>query len=288
MQYEAVWRELRDGVDARRSAVAGEAKQRQPTEAGSPATAGPADNVVPHPARHHSRPNQVDGAQAAAGLQSGELNWAQALAALRRSQVEEAQAPGTVEWMSLHPLVKEAIASATATHDWYDRRASHVKNLSRLSRLFAIWLAVLGGLCPLLPDSMFAPFLDYFSASGATATGSGLVFFVIAGGFMLLDQAFGFSSSWMRYRLAALRLGKLIRTFAVDVESELAKCGGKRLPAEQVESILARLKAFVTEVENRKIEETETWVAEFKAGLLQIEQITKGRGKSGAGQTSGQ
>jgi hypothetical protein len=135
---------------------------------------------------------------------------------------------------------------------------------------------------------MFAPFLEYFSASGATATGSGLVFFVIAGGCLLLDQALGFSSSWMHYRLAALRLGKLIRTFAVDVESERAKCGGKRLPPDRADSILDRLKAFVAEVENRKIEETETWVAEFKAGLLQIEQFARGRGKSAAGPKDGQ
>ena len=196
--------------------------------------------------------------------------------------------------MALPPLIKEAIASATATQAWYDKRASHVKNLSRWVRLAAIVLGILGGLCPLISESLFGPLLiDVakllgISSGGVTATGSGLVFFVIAGGCMLLDQAFGFSSSWMRYRLAELRLSKLIRTFAVDVESELAKCGGKRLPAEQAESILTRLKAFVADVENRKIEETETWVAEFKAGLLQIEQITKGRGKPIAGQTSAQ
>ena len=294
MQYEAVWRELRDGVDARRSAVAGGAKQREPARAESPTAANPADNVVPHPARHYPRPNQVDGPQAAAGPQPGEGDWAQALAALRRNQLDEVQAPGTVEWMALHPLIKEAIASATATQNWYDRRASHVKNLSRWVRLAAIVFGILGGLCPLVPESFVGPLLAYLPSllgiplDRITATGSGLVFFVIAGGCMLLDQAFGFSSSWMRYRLAELRLSRLIRTFAVDVESELAKCGGKRLPAEQAESILASLKKFVADVETHKIDETETWVREFKAGLVQIEQITKGRGKPGTGQTGGQ
>jgi hypothetical protein len=43
---------------------------------------------------------------------------------------------------------------------------------------------------------------------------------------------------------------------------------------------LARLKAFVARVDDINIEETETWIAEFKVGLLQLEQFTKGTGKS--------
>jgi hypothetical protein len=249
MQYDAAWQELRQRAGAGR-AVAG-ALRSQTAGSVSSTTASAEDNVVALSARQDLHPHAT-------------------------------QAAAAVEWTALEPLVKEVIANASATHAWYDRRASHVKNLSRLSRLFAIWLGVIGGACPLLPDSMFAPFLAFFPPSGATATGSGLVFFVLAGGCLLLDQAFGFSTSWMRYRLAELRLGKLIRTFAVEVDCEVAKCGGKRLPADRADSILARLKAFVAEVESRKIEETETWVAEFKAELLQIEQFTKTRGKSTA------
>jgi hypothetical protein len=259
MQYEAAWQELRQRAGAGRP-IAGAMLREQAAALVSPTPASADDNVVALPMRHDLHPSHGDAAQAAAG----------------------------VEWTAIEPLVKEVIANASATHAWYDKRASHVKNLSRLSRLFAIWLGVIGGLCPLLPDSMFAPFLAYFPNSGATATGSGLVFFIFAGGCLLLDQAFGFSTSWMRYRLAELRLGKLIRTFAVEVDCELAKCGGKRLPADRADAIFARLKAFVAEVENRKIEETETWVAEFKAGLLQMEQFTKTRGKSTAGQNNGQ
>jgi hypothetical protein len=117
----------------------------------------------------------------------------------------------------------------------------------------------------------------------ATVGALGLVLFGLAGGCLLLDQAFGFSSSWMRYRLAELRMGKLIRTFALEVETELAKCG-KNLPDDQANSLVARLKAFVAGVNDINIEETETWIAEFKAGLLQIEQFTKGSGKSLNGQ----
>jgi SMODS and SLOG-associating 2TM effector domain 2 len=259
MQYEAAWQELRQRAGAGR-AVAGKMLREPAAALVSSTTASADDNVVALPARHDLHPSHGDAAPAAAA----------------------------VEWTALEPLVKEVIANASATHAWYDKRASHVKNLSRITRLCAIWLGVLGGLCPLLPDSfLLTPFLPYFEDSRTTATGSGLVFFVIAGGCLLLDQAFGFSTSWMRYRLAELRLGKLIRTFAVEVDSELAKCGGKRLPADRADIILARLKAFVAEVENRKIEETETWVSEFKAGLLQIEQFTKTRGNPRADEITG-
>jgi hypothetical protein len=281
MQYDAAWQELRQRAGAGRREPAGGVTRQQMAGAGS-RTASAENNVVPYPTRHYPQPSQVHESQPSADPQHSQ--GPHALAAPQSGLVGRGQAPAAMEWTALEPLVKAAIASASATHAWYDKRASHVKNLSRLSRLFAIWLGVLGGVCPLLPASLFAPLLEYFPASGATATGSGLVFFAIAGGCLLLDQAFGFSSSWMRYRLAELRLGKLIRTFAVEVESELAKCGGKSLPSDRAESILARLNAFVAEVENRKIEETESWVAEFKAGLLHIEQFAKGRGKSAAGE----
>lgn len=281
MQYEAAWKELKHRADAERQPFSGRVTRQNPAGAGSSTAASAVDNVVPYRARHELPPVQAHGQSTGAPQQS---RGALPPAAPQPGQSDGAQATAAMEWSALEPLVKQAIASARATHAWYDKRASHVKNLSRWSRLVAIWLGVLGGLCPLLPTSMFAPFLEYFPASGATATGSGLVFFGFAGGCLLLDQAFGFSSAWMRYRLAELRLGKLIRTFEVAVESELAKCGGKILSAHRADYVLARLKGFVADVENRKIEETENWVAELKAGLLQIEQIAKGRAKSGAGQ----
>jgi hypothetical protein len=112
-----------------------------------------------------------------------------------------------------------------------------------------------------------------------TPSGTGLVLFLLAGACLLVDQVFGYSSSFARFRLIELKLGKLIRTFALDVELELAKCGGKILPGDRAHSILEELKAFVAHVEDINIEDTETWIAELKAGLQQIEQFTRASGK---------
>jgi hypothetical protein len=291
MQYEAAWRELRH------RAVAGGVRRQHVTGAASSPTASAEDNVVPYPARHDLQPRVLDGAQASP--------------APLPSQVASAQAPAAMEKAALERMVKEAIKSANDDLAWYNKRAKHVKRMSRGMRRWAIYLGVLGGLCPLLSESVFgvlAPVLGglflavltpLFNLSApvlteseqlvdaigkVSASGTGLVCFALAGGFLLLDQVFGYSSSWMRYRLAELRLGKLVRTFSLEAESELAMCDGKSLPLDQAKSILARLKAFVAGLEDIRIEETETWVAEFKAGLLQMDQFTKTRGKSVDGQ----
>jgi hypothetical protein len=200
-----------------------------------------------------------------------------------------------MEWTVLEPLVREATRRAEANRAWYDTRASSNKKISRRLRFGAIALGLVGGLCPLLPDSVFAPVLEgilnwYKGFLGAevtiTRSGTGLVFFLFSGACLLIDQVFGYTSSATRFRLIELKLGKLMRTFALEIECELAKYGGRSLPGARVDSILADLKAFVARVEDINIEDTETWIAEVKAGLLQIEQFGRGSAKSAPGQRS--
>jgi hypothetical protein len=257
-------------------------------------TANSEDNVVRHPALHDLPPGHPRGPQASAAPQPG----------------QGAQARGAMEKAALVRLVEEAIRSAEGTRKWYDKNASSVKKWSRGSRTWTIVLGVLGSLCHLVPASWFAkavasgleqPVDATVVAAEAIAAAEaklgaamvaaeanlgalGLVFFMLAGSLLLYDQVFGFSTAWMRYRLAELRLGTLIGSFTLEVEAELAKCGGMTLPADRAESIFEHLKKFVAEVDKVKIEETETWIAEFKASLLKIEQITKARGRSTASQ----
>jgi hypothetical protein len=307
MRYEAAWQELRQRAGAGRRTVAGGMLGPQPAGAGSPTAAGSLDNVVPLPARHDPHPGQVERLQAPLAPQPSPVESVRTTPPPLPSQADPALAPGEMPKAALERMVKEAIKTANDDLAWYNKRAKHVKRMSRGTRRWAIYLGIVGGLCPLVAESVFgvlAPLLKglflavttLFSEipTGGTnfndaldsvsASGTGLVCFALAGGCLLVDQVFGYSSSWMRYRLAELRLGKLVRTFALDVESELAMFEGRSLPHEQAKSILARLKAFVAGLEDVRIEETETWVAEFKAGLLQMEQLTKTRGKPVDGQ----
>jgi hypothetical protein len=247
-ELDAAWQELRQGVVAGRSVVAGGVKgQEQAVGAGSSTTASAEDNVVPLPSRHHLRLSQIDGVQAGAAFEK------------------------TV----LEGLVNMAIRSATRTRALYDKRASHVGKCWNGLRTGAIAFGVLGPLCPLLPASVTSLF-----ASEATISASGFVLFVLAGGCLLLDQVLGLSSAWIHYNVAEFRLGKLIRSFTLEVQAELTKCGGKMVPAARADRILVRLKDFVLEVDKIKIEAKGTWIAEAKADLPQVEPFTKRERKS--------
>jgi hypothetical protein len=255
-----------------RQAHAAYTMRQQP--AGAPSatnSASAGDNVVRYPALQSPQPGQVHGPQG-----SGAAHHGQAV-----------HDPATMEKAALVRLVKEVLQSANDTRNWYNKNASSVKKWSRGSRSWAISLGVLGSLCHLLPVSLVGSITSGFEqpaqamiAAEAKLGALGLIFYMLAGSWLLYDQVFGFSTSWMRYRLAELRLGKLIGSFTLDVEAELAKCGGRILPADRADRIFARLKDFLAEVDKVKIEETETWIAEFKASLLQIDQVTKASGKS--------
>jgi hypothetical protein len=250
------------------------------------------DNVVSYRARHGLHPGQVHepgppGAlpfsqrgQPSAAPQRSESG--QAEAGLQPVQVDGSKTPNALEWAALAPLVEKALKRANESRDWYKKKASSVKRLSSGIRYGAIVLGLFGGLCQLLPKSVFGEFFS--SLFGAPENVSALVFFLFAGVLLLIDQVFAYSSSYMRFRKIDLRLGKLIRMFEFEVDCERIGCGAKPLSAERADSFLARLKAFRTLVEDITIEDTETWIVEFKTGLGQIDQFARGGGQSRAGQ----
>jgi SMODS and SLOG-associating 2TM effector domain 2 len=284
MRYEAAWQELRQRAGAGRGVAAHVMLGPQPAGAGSPTAAGGLDNVVPLPARHDLQSGQGERLQAPLAPQPSSVESARTTPPPLPRQADPAQVPSEMGKTALERLVREAIKTANDQRGWYDKRASRVGKWSRGLRAGAIVFGVFGGLLPLFPASLVtAREAGAMLAAEAMAGAVGLVLFGLAGGCLLLDQAFGYSSSWMRYRLAELRLGKLIRTFALEIETELAK-GGARSHPDQADSILARLKAFVSAVDDINIQETETWIAEFKAGLLQTEQFAKSTGKAVPGQ----
>jgi hypothetical protein len=269
-------------------------------------SAGAGDNVVRHPALQSPPPIPGHGSQGPAAPQLGQVGAVQAPAVPHHGQgaqtpaVSEAgevkviQVPGTLAKDTLDRLAKEAIRKAENDCAAYDKRACRVGKWSRLVRLLAIVFGVLGGVCPLLPALVTILFgasqgMVTRASQGIATEASqgmvtaqaffgtlGLVFFALAGSCLLLDKGFGYSSSWMRYRLAELRLRKLIRKFDIEVETELAMCGGTSLSEIEARSLFATVKNFVEGVDDINIEETQIWIAEFKAGLLQIEQYSKG------------
>lgn len=164
---------------------------------------------------------------------------------------------------------------------WYDRRKIMPKRLAIAIRWAAIGLGGLGGVCPLLSTvTLFGLQLDLDRI--------GYVCFAIAGGLLLFDKTVGASSSWIRIIKTILNLKDRLDQFKfewVGITSAwppepVAADGaaqGEDLSRQQVEAAIARISAYVAEIHGVLRAETETWVAEFKDGLAQLETMYKER-----------
>ena len=112
-------------------------------------------------------------------------------------------------------------------------------------------------------------------STATTISQLGFVFFALAAAAVVLDQAFGYSSSWMRSRLAELELRKLIGSFQIEVRSVLA-CASEKLPADNAKALVDRVTKFAADADDIVVGETQRiGSAESKAGLLQVEQISR-------------
>jgi SMODS and SLOG-associating 2TM effector domain 2 len=182
-----------------------------------------------------------------------------------------------VDRSALQKLIEDTCRKAEQNRDWYDKRARAMGKVSRRLRLSAIGFGVLGGLCPLVPAILVE---EIFGKSTATTISQlGFVLFALAAAAVVLDQAFGYSSSWMRSRLAELELGRLIGSFQLEVRSALA-CASDKLPADNAKGLLNRVTEFAANADDIVVRETQTWISEFKAGLLQVEQISRSSRKT--------
>lgn len=173
---------------------------------------------------------------------------------------------------ALEKLIEDTCGKAEQNREWYDRRARSMGKVSRRLRLSAVGFGVLGGLCPLVPAILVEKIFGISTAT--TISQLGFVLFALAAAAVVLDQAFGYSSSWMRSRLAELELRKLIGSFQIEVRSVLA-CASEKLPADNAKALVDRVTKFAADADDIVVGETQTWIAEFKAGLLQVEQISR-------------
>jgi len=254
-------------LDTRRAQATSDAPESPPTEAeAAPAAApGPASDRNPDDA---GPPEPSDKRASNAGDDAAVL-----FGSVQRDVVEA--------W------IRKAREEADATRKWYDSRASKMGKWSRRLRQAAVLLAVLGGLCPLLPEKLIERWFG--DVAPPAVSQAGFILIALAAGAVLLDQAFGYSSSWMRSRLAELELGRIIGSYGVKFDSALGSLGTSvtRDDADRVVSLLAR---FVEDINDVSIVETRTWVSEFKSGLTQIDRIVNsnrtGAGGSNAGKPS--
>jgi hypothetical protein len=149
---------------------------------------------------------------------------------------------------------------------WYNKRGTNTGVRSRLLRISAIVFGTVGTLLPLIDTALpvkgqIAPF--------------GYVLLAIAAALVAADNAFGVSSSWMRFRLTQMDIEQNLAKFRLDWHMELAHLDGHPPTIEQRKRLLHLLQDFVLLVENAAKSETDGWMQEFRGSLAQLAQSYK-------------
>lgn len=151
---------------------------------------------------------------------------------------------------------------------WYLHRKKWPRWLSRGVRFTAIVLAILGGLWPLAAS---ANLID-----GKSQSQLGYVFIALAGAILLTDRYFGFSSSWMRFMTVQMSLQRALEKFQLNwtvwqIQAATQAAPPSSLSSEQIGCGIAMLSNFQTEIGTLIDQEFQTWVAEFKEQLANLQ-----------------
>jgi len=161
---------------------------------------------------------------------------------------------------------------------WYQRNKKARATTSQRLRFWAVGFTILGGLVPVVvaATSEAPAFLKGLPIRFGQL---GYVFLGIAGGLVLLDRYFGYSTGWMRYILAMQAIEKAREVFRLDWTALLrllsATTDGTAERLEVVDRMIQRVRAVVIEVKERSERETQDWIAEFQSNLSQLEKDIK-------------
>lgn len=166
---------------------------------------------------------------------------------------------------SLDALVQHLISEAESAMKWYLVAKRSKKTWARFLRAGALLLTGVAAVLPIL--SQMWP--DQLPPAWAS------VFGVLGLGLIGLDRFFGFSSAWMRFIAAEMRLKQVHQEFRLEYQTERAAWFGVPPNDEQVSRVLVRSKAFALEVLSIVQEETAAWIQEFQANLKNLEEAAK-------------
>ena len=187
----------------------------------------------------------------------------------------KAAPPGSLNWdgsnvkASLDALLAYVETEATKNEQWYWSRKKWKSRCSYSIQFLALTLTAAGALIPIV--------VALLPAATAPSPSSGLwssLLVGVAAALLGLDKAFGFSSGWARYVLAATSIKKALEEFRMDWMA-LAAASSAPMTSDQVSALLQRAKDFRLAVEGIVLQETKDWVTEFQANLAQLEKDVK-------------
>jgi hypothetical protein len=178
---------------------------------------------------------------------------------------------------SLAQAYQWAVRHAQEKIDWYAKKRQPKRKGSQWIRTFAILLAAIGALCPLID----AATLDNQMVSLGVVTEIplsqlgqwGYVSIALAAALVTYDKFFGLSSGWMRYMLTELSLQRTLTEFQYDWNILSAQQAQQQPPQDNATTLLQRLKDFTLQVETILRQETDAWVTEFQTNISELDKM---------------
>ena len=183
----------------------------------------------------------------------------------------------TLDWsegnagQSLETLFENAKKEAAGLIGWYNDSKKSKKWWAQTIRVMAILLGAVAAILPTLGDIL--------TRSGMVVIAGGWTTIVlgVAGALLILDRFFGFSSAWMRFVLAEMQLRQILQEFELDWQNEKASWQGNEPTKDQVNQMLARCKAFTSQINTIVREETNVWVQEFQSTIKYLDETIKAK-----------
>jgi hypothetical protein len=181
---------------------------------------------------------------------------------------------------SLDQMFDRVMAIGRGAVAWYVTAKKSKRFWARQFRVLVILLGAAAALLPtigeLLPQ-LLAVFGEADGAGFRIPAGWTIVLLGLAGVLLLLDRFFGFSSAWVRYVATELQLTQMCDEFQMDWEAEKAVLKGEPPSQDQVAQMMAKCRAFATQVHNIVRDETRLWVQEFEKAVREIDDTTKSK-----------
>ena len=173
--------------------------------------------------------------------------------------------PENLKWGSaaeteaaLGDIYKYAVGFSNGSVAWYQDRRRPKRVAGFLLRVSALVATVLAGLVPLSKDLGMPEIYPQVST----------VLLAMAGVLVSIDGLGGFTSGWVRYMLAQLKIERARDTFLMEWNS-------MRMVASEHQAQLDRAKTFLLAVGKIVDDETQEWAIEFQSALKDLERARK-------------
>ncbi|WP_337169916.1 SLATT domain-containing protein [Gemmatimonas aurantiaca] len=162
---------------------------------------------------------------------------------------------------------------------WYWESIRSKRRISRVARGVVYVMLIVGSLLPLVAT------LRNTAEEKLLITQIGICCLVVAGLVRFADQAFGWSSGWMRYITTVTAMEASTQRFRNAWRRQLIADQGA-VSAETMRQLFELAVALEDDLNTLQAEETNLWIAEFRSGATMLDALIKGT-REQVGQRSG-